>query len=170
MRREFLKDYAVWQESGEPIRSAARVTQLFNDYCSTCPLLVAEKCSANGGSIAQKTRRMNFLSWATSVCPKGNFKSEPGTTTAEPKEPRTIHQIWTFTSAVAKWKSAGSPLRSQPEIDRIFAVCQACPQFINDGSRPRCRLCGCSLNQGPNGLTNKIAMATETCPIKPSKW
>lgn len=85
-------------------------------------------------------------------------------------EPGLISQGWNYTKAVAGWMKAGSPTRTKSEIDRIFAICQLCPQFISDDLRPRCRVCGCSLSQAPEGLNNKIAMATESCPLDPPKW
>lgn len=100
---------------------------------------------------------------------KAIWHSPRGDVCFETGEPGTATQTWHYASAVWKWKAAGSPSRSQPEIDRILAICQDCPEFIDD-ARPRCRLCGCSINAAPNGLVNKIAMATESCPAKPPKW
>lgn len=92
----------------------------------------------------------------------------PKATPALP-EPGLAQQAWTYASAVEKWLLAGSPTRTQAEIDRIFAICQSCPMFVAE-ARPRCRLCGCSLNKAPHGLMNKIAMATEGCPKLPPLW
>ena len=84
-------------------------------------------------------------------------------------EPGLLRQAWNYSAAVTAWMLAGSPTRSQAEIDRLLAVCQACPHFAS-GARPHCRLCGCSLNSAPDGLMNKIAMATESCPDSPPRW
>lgn len=76
---------------------------------------------------------------------------------------------WNYTKAVVKWTAAGMPLRTEQEITAVFAICQACPHFTN-GDRPHCKLCGCSLSLSPDGLRNKIAMATESCPDSPARW
>lgn len=85
------------------------------------------------------------------------------------KTPSLARQAWTYSKAVARWKLAGSPTRTTEEITSILAICQACPHYTQS-DRPRCRLCGCSVNNQPNGLANKIAMATEGCPDDPPKW
>lgn len=84
-------------------------------------------------------------------------------------EPGMIAKAWNYSEAVARWKLAGSPTRSQQEIDAILEICRACPFYTNNG-RPRCKKCGCSVNNQPNGIANKIAMATESCPLDPPKW
>ena len=85
------------------------------------------------------------------------------------KKPSYIRQAWNYAAAVKRWIAGGGPRRSQDEIDRIFAICQACPYFANT-KKPHCRLCGCSLGTAPDGLKNKLAMATESCPANPPKW
>lgn len=84
-------------------------------------------------------------------------------------EPGMLAKAWNYSEAVTRWKLAGSPTRSQAEIDAILTICKACP-FYTETDRPRCRKCGCSVNNQPNGITNKIAMATESCPLDPPKW
>lgn len=74
-----------------------------------------------------------------------------------------------YAVAVAKWVAAGSPVRREHEIAAILEICEACEHFTNQG-RPQCKLCGCSVNNKPDGLRNKIAMATESCPDKPPRW
>lgn len=84
-------------------------------------------------------------------------------------EPGVAQQGWTYAKAVARWKSSGSPVRSPERIAEILVICEACPFFIREGRR-RCKLCGCSINKQPDGLRNKIAMATESCPDNPPRW
>lgn len=74
-----------------------------------------------------------------------------------------------YYTAVEKWEAAGSPTRTEEEIARIFAVCESCPNLV-PGTPTTCRLCGCWLSKQPDGLSNKIAMATEDCPDRPSRW
>lgn len=84
-------------------------------------------------------------------------------------EPGIARKVSNYSKAVEKWIAAGSPMRTQEEIASIFSICEVCPRFTNEG-RPRCKLCGCSVNKSPDGLWNKIAMATEGCPDNPPRW
>lgn len=101
------------------------------------------------------------------------------------QDPGIVGKAWNYATAIAKWTAAGSPLRAPEEIERIFAICEACPHFslnvirqqglpddltFGGKKRPHCMLCGCSLSKAPDGLKNKIAMATESCPDKPPRW
>jgi len=68
------------------------------------------------------------------------------------------------------WK--GCPIRTAREIERIYKICEACPQFIA-GSKPyagNCKLCGCKLNISEQKTFNKIKWATESCPDTPPRW
>ena len=68
--------------------------------------------------------------------------------------------------AVAKWKAAGKPVRSDAVVLTILETkCQPCEHF---NPRGKCRLCACKLNIGKNARFNKIRMATERCPV--NKW
>jgi hypothetical protein len=71
-----------------------------------------------------------------------------------------------FSEARDKWKDAGKPVRTDEEIFRIYhEVCKECEYFDND----KCGICGCRLK--PKGhMLNKIAWATEKCPLDPPKW
>lgn len=68
-----------------------------------------------------------------------------------------------FAAAITRWISSGLKLRSRQEIDERLAICQACPQFVDD----HCRVCGCPCVES-NQLRNKLALASETCPL--GKW
>lgn len=85
-------------------------------------------------------------------------------------EPGKVRQVASYGKSVAKWELAGRPTRSQEEIERALAICKSCPLYRGNDGRPRCGLCGCSINSLRNGLKNKIAMATEHCPLDPPKW
>jgi len=70
-----------------------------------------------------------------------------------------------YVSAVARWIAAGRPTRSQERINEILTtICEPCEKF-KDGA---CDLCGCRINRSPAALKNKLAMATEACPL--GKW
>ena len=76
-----------------------------------------------------------------------------------------------YVAAVVKWIAAGRPTRSQERIDEILTtICDAkpvpCEKFANGG----CSICGCKVNANPSALRNKLAMATEACPLDPPRW
>lgn len=99
------------------------------------------------------------------VCYHAKCKSS-ATEETQSTEPGLLRRGASFLTAVARWKAAGSPVRSPERIEEILAICQACEHF----QRSRCNKCGCAVNKSPNGLRNKIAMATERCPLQPPKW
>lgn len=72
-----------------------------------------------------------------------------------------------YTRALSRWIKAGRPVRNEEEIKRIFethcAPCEAC-----DKQTSTCRHCGCRVNLMKAAPLNKIAMATEECPL--GKW
>ena len=68
-----------------------------------------------------------------------------------------------FASAMLRWTSSGMPRRTQAEIDERLAICQLCPHFVDN----HCRVCGCPCVE-TNQLINKLALATEACPL--GKW
>ena len=68
-----------------------------------------------------------------------------------------------FANAIAKHTANGFKRRSQVEINDRLAICQACPQFADN----HCRVCGCPCVEA-NQLLNKLALASETCPL--GKW
>ncbi|GEM_PF-2380713 len=79
-----------------------------------------------------------------------------------PPLPGIIKRAGRYTKAVSKWIAAGRPTRTQEEIDERLAVCQKCP-FYN-AKHKACSECGCNVNSQAEGLSNKLAMATEQCP------
>jgi hypothetical protein len=83
------------------------------------------------------------------------------------KTPPLGQRVRRYAGAVARWIAAGRPTRSDEEVARIYEqICTPCRYF--QVARSRCRICGCKLGGKPGALRNKIAMATETCPLE--KW
>ena len=68
--------------------------------------------------------------------------------------------------ALYRWIKAGRPVRDEKEIVAIYEICKQCHALDTETSS--CKYCGCRLNTNPNPIVNKIAMATEQCPI--GKW
>lgn len=77
--------------------------------------------------------------------------------------PGPVKRAARYSKAVSKWIAAGRPTRSQDEIDQLLAICQGCEHFNVEASA--CRRCGCNINSQASGLKNKLAMATEQCPL-----
>lgn len=76
-----------------------------------------------------------------------------------------------YSTAVARWEMSGRPERTKEEILHIFEnICKPCDYYVPKGEMGQCRKCGCALGGSGGGLTNKIAMATESCPLNPPKW
>ena len=54
-------------------------------------------------------------------------------------------------------------VRTQEEIDERLAICQECPEFVDDA----CRICGCPC-LSENRILNKLTLKSEKCPL--GKW
>lgn len=89
--------------------------------------------------------------------------------------PRKVELAKRYAAAVKRWHNAGRPIRSDEEVQRIFAICMGCKYYkpTRNGSG-RCLACGCKLRKNPrfigllDALENKIRMATEHCWA--NKW
>jgi hypothetical protein len=72
-----------------------------------------------------------------------------------------------YTRALSRWIKAGRPVRNEEDIKRIFeAFCEPCDAYVQENSS--CCHCGCRVNLVKAAPLNKIAMATEKCPL--DKW
>ena len=72
-----------------------------------------------------------------------------------------------YVRALSRWIKAGRPVREEEDIRRIFETCcKPCEAY--DAQSSVCRYCGCRVNLVKAAPLNKIAMATEECPIE--KW
>jgi len=76
-----------------------------------------------------------------------------------------FNRAYRYTRALSRWIKAGRPVRSEEEIKRIFETCCKPCEAYEGGT---CRYCGCQVNFAKASMLNKIAMATEDCPLK--KW
>jgi len=83
------------------------------------------------------------------------------------KPPGYFDMAFRYTRALSRWIKAGRPVRSEEEITRIFETfCEPCE--ARDAESSSCRYCGCRVNLTQSAMMNKIAMATEECPV--DKW
>ena len=83
------------------------------------------------------------------------------------KTPGYFSKAYHYTRALSRWIKAGRPVRSEEDIKHIFETsCKLCEARDEEGSF--CRYCGCRVNLAKSAVTNRIAMATEDCPVH--KW
>lgn len=86
-------------------------------------------------------------------------------------EPGLLRLGLNVTTALAKWVAAGSPVRSPARVKELLAICQACPFMATRKNGEKwCGKCGCPVNNSPDARRNKLAMATEACPLDPPRW
>ena len=107
------------------------------------------------GQIAQRVRQQRER-----IVNHDSIKAPQSTDHAVP--PLIIRGL-NFANAMFRWASSGMPRRTQAEIDERLEICQACPHFVDN----HCQVCGCPCVE-TNQLINKLALATETCPLE--KW
>jgi len=78
--------------------------------------------------------------------------------------PTFFNRTYRYARALARWIKAGRPIREEAEIKRIFETCcKPCEAY--DAKSSSCRCCGCRVNLMQAPPLNKIAMATEECPL-----
>jgi hypothetical protein len=81
--------------------------------------------------------------------------------------PSMLNLAYRYTRALSRWIKAGRPVRSEEEIKQIFKTfCEPCEAY--DSKNSSCCHCGCRVNRMRAAPLNKIAMATEECPLE--KW
>lgn len=94
--------------------------------------------------------------------------------------PNALQQVTNYQRAIRRWMKAGRPERSEAEALAIFeGHCQSC-DMLNKGTCTH-KECGCTVRGTsstlvkighamgvPAALTNKLRMATESCPL--GKW
>jgi hypothetical protein len=98
----------------------------------------------------------------------------------------TLDRLFHYSNALQSWISAGRPVRSDDQVHHIFETfCKPCSKF----NGKICAVCGCntaspedrgivsqiagrlgfkSVDDAVLAMTNKLYMATESCPI--GKW
>jgi hypothetical protein len=80
------------------------------------------------------------------------------------EEQGILNLAFRYTRALSRWIRAGRPVRSEEEIKQIFEIfCLPCEAYEEPTSS--CLYCGCRVNRTQAAMMNKIAMATEECPL-----
>ena len=81
--------------------------------------------------------------------------------------PMLSKRLRTYLTALRRWVKAGRPTRTDADVEAILAEhCRPCEQY--DAQHQACNECGCRVTAGAVAITNKLRMATETCPL--GKW
>lgn len=79
-------------------------------------------------------------------------------------EAKLGEKVRNYFGAVRRWVANGKPSRSEEEIKELFeANCQGCERY--DEKRHACKNCGCAVSTDASPLANKLAMASEHCPL-----
>lgn len=73
-------------------------------------------------------------------------------------------KIGNYFGAVRRWVASGRPTRTPEEITTLFNDhCSGCDRY--DKKTHSCKNCGCKVTTDLSPLSNKLAMATEHCPL-----
>lgn len=76
----------------------------------------------------------------------------------------TLDKVQNYFGAVRQWVAMGMPTRTPEEIEHLFNThCKGCERY--DIMNHACKTCGCNVSEDDSPLTNKLAMATEKCPL-----
>ena len=80
------------------------------------------------------------------------------------QEAKLGDKIVHYVGAVRRWVAKGRPSRSKEEIEKLFKEnCEKCDRY--DPATHSCKNCGCAVTLSVTPLANKLAMATEVCPL-----
>lgn len=78
--------------------------------------------------------------------------------------PSGLKMAWNYTKALTKHVATGRKTLPQVEIEKRLEVCLTCDQRVDN----RCAVCGCYLDEGPNGEEGKTMWPEQSCPL--GKW
>jgi hypothetical protein len=108
--------------------------------------------------------------------PRRNCPKAPNLRPAAEKLGIEWKDVEHYAQALARWRAAGYPVRTEEETAICFRICgggcgtggcqKPCEHYragkIFDGGR--CKLCRCGVSESRFALVNKIKMVTESCP------
>lgn len=109
-----------------------------------------KSCTAQDCGILVPSGKMLFC---TEEC-RGRKEEAP-----EPVPLSAWERVTTAAKVMASTLVIG--MADEATIEARLAICQTCPQFVNNG----CKLCGCTIVRERN-LVNKLAHITSVCPDK----
>lgn len=131
--------------------------------CDECPLyktksqLIAES-QADGNQVAARHVAAMAAMAAQSPTPVAAANPE-----SDANLPPLIIRGFNFAKAMTKFAANGFKMCRQETIDARLAICQACPNLVDN----HCKVCGCTC-VATNQVMNKLAIASERCPE--GKW
>lgn len=103
------------------------------------------------------------------ICSITNLRVNPeicGRCEAETREHTASfgEKVTNYFGAIRRWVAHGRPTRSKEEIEQLFNEhCKGCERY--DEEKHACKNCGCVVSTDSSPLANKLAMATESCPL-----
>ena len=164
-----------------------------SDVCNACPV-VQLRAKSKGCQLQQKYPKVEkkegiklgqlpIIEVAGNVYPECPFRYGSGqkmcSITGLPVTPEICNRcdeetrehsatygesIVNYFGAVRRWVASGRPTRSEKEIEQLFNDnCKGCDRY--DPVKHACKSCGCNVSTESSPLSNKLAMATEHCPI-----
>lgn len=81
--------------------------------------------------------------------------------------------VFRFLKELYRWIRYGHQYRSKKDMEKIYKICRACPNFREEGGwldgYDQCSICGCNLHPSKR-IVNKIAWNTTSCPDSPPRW
>lgn len=95
------------------------------------------------------------------VTPKICGRCDKGT---REHEARGGEKVKKYFGAIRRWYALGKPTRSKEEVKKLFEEnCKGCDRY--DPVKHACKNCGCAVSTKSSPLANKLAMASEHCPL-----
>lgn len=81
----------------------------------------------------------------------------------EKKKPSLLEMGENLTKAAAKHVANGMK-KAPPKVqEERLSICETCPLINPNNGNPRCKKCGCFLEE-------KVSWASEACPLDPPLW
>lgn len=163
-----------------------------NDQCAGCPLMSArkgKKVSCEEKARKEQLQQMEQMKSMSAIEPDGEYPGCPFRTGGQGKrycsisnlevdaeicgrcntetrehEARLGEKVMNYFGAVRRWVAKGKPTRSAEEIKKLFEEhCKGCERY--DKAKHACKNCGCAVSTDSSPLVNKLAMASEGCPL-----
>ncbi len=152
--------------------------------CEACPLvqLRVKTCKERSKPTSIKLGQLPIIEIEGNVYPECPFRyggSPQCSITGLPVTPEICNRceaetrehsasfgesVKNYFGAVRRWVASGRPTRSEKEIEQLFNEhCKGCDRY--DPVKHACKSCGCQVSVDSSPLSNKLAMATEHCPI-----
>lgn len=79
-------------------------------------------------------------------------------------EASNVEKVKHYFGAIRRWYALGKPIRSGEEVKKLFEEhCKGCNRY--DPKKHACKNCGCVVSTKSSPLANKLAMASEHCPL-----